>query len=68
MSFDSEFDYSSVSTFISNRSDVINGEISTIDGELATIANISSTYDYLTTDKSNSLTHTKNVYNTMLSN
>ena len=68
MSFDSEFDYTGSITFINNRTDTINVEVSSITTKLADLANVDAAFDYLTTPEMTSLNHTKNVYNTMVSN
>lgn len=68
MSFDSLFDYTGSITFIDVRTDTINVEVSTITTKLSDLAAVDSSFDYLTAPKITSLTHTQNVYDTMVSN
>lgn len=68
MSFDSEFDYSGSITFIDARTDTINVERNAITTKLADLGNVDSSFDYLTAPEITSLTHTKSVYDGMVSN
>ena len=71
MSFDTEFDYTGSITFIDNRTDAINAEISAITTTLSDLAAVDSadpSFSYLTTPQTASLTQANNVYASMVSN
>lgn len=68
MSFDSTFDYTGSITFINNRTDTINVEISTITTKLADLANVDSAFDYLVNPEITTLNNTKNIYDNVVTN